>query len=95
MRTWLCIILVFTIDVGANADGLWTSYTDMSKIMCIDSYGDYLWCGAEGGVLRLNRHDGSRDVFTSADGIVGDKVRGIAVVCSCFEVFPGRDFRIR
>jgi ligand-binding sensor domain-containing protein len=58
--------------------GDWDLYTSVAKINDILAGERYVWAATDGGVLRLRPADGTFTIYTTLDGLAGNKVLCIA-----------------
>ncbi len=75
----LIAILCIATHVPASGEGRWDTFTNTIYIRCMAQQGEYIWCGTGGGVVRVDRRDGSRAVYTTRDGLICNNIQSIAV----------------
>ncbi|MBN2207718.1 MAG: hypothetical protein JW759_00245 [Candidatus Coatesbacteria bacterium] len=73
----LAFLLAFALTDGYG--DMWTVLTAGTDVMCIARDGDYMWCGGTFGATRLDRWGFTKDTYTSANGLAGHPVTGIAI----------------
>ena len=65
------ILTVFTFILfysHAFSEELITQYTSQNQINNIVDYQDYIWCGTNNGLIRINRHTYEQTQFKSPNG---------------------------
>ncbi|MCL5019690.1 MAG: hypothetical protein M1426_04335, partial [Patescibacteria group bacterium] len=80
-------MIVFTLFVSLLffpheifCQGTWTNYTNAQNIRPNAVEKDYVWAGSYGGgVIRWNRNTGGYKKYTCAEGLVSNRVTGIAI----------------
>jgi len=72
---------MFTITQPRTWDESWTTiYTMTGKTNRLAVSNDYIWCGTEGGVVRVNADTGSQTVYRINQGLPDNRIRDIAVM---------------
>jgi len=59
LRMFITTSLVLFYASSVLANGLFANYSNFRKIYAMALEDNYLWCGTSGGILRLNKEDGS------------------------------------
>jgi len=71
--------------VYRGEEGGWQSYRaplhlPTNEVLCLAGDKANLWAGTPSGLWRLNRETGDWTTYTTADGLVSDRVEGILIV---------------
>ncbi len=81
----MCFLLLFLWIFSSNAfpEGKWTLYntggSSPERIGPIAAEGESIWIGTNSGVVKLNRHDGTFQRYTTKDGLYGNDISAIAI----------------
>jgi ligand-binding sensor domain-containing protein len=87
-KRWLTILLLSltltcwittTVQVSAQSDELWQTYTNSNCVRDLAIEGDYVWAATCGGVVRWDRRDGSYVKYITADGLVDNDVHAVTI----------------
>ena len=84
MKTFTIICFVamsFILSASVSvAEGVWTRYEGIGKVVSIASEGNFIWCGTMGtGVYSLNKLNGMYLNYSTSDGLVNNTVLSIAI----------------
>jgi len=53
------------------------NHTNINSAICIEPYGDTIWYGTDGGVVRMLKDGTKRQIFTTADGLTNNRTNAL------------------
>jgi ligand-binding sensor domain-containing protein len=79
LKMFLFLLLTSAFLGPVSAQGTWKNYTFTNMISNIAVYHQYVWCGTDGGVICWDTQNNQYTTYTSADGLLENRIYSIAV----------------
>ena len=75
----LLVITLIVIWLPVSADEIWKGYQNGNTVLDTAFQGDYVWCAAEGSLVRWNKRDGTYKQYTTEDGLLSNRIHSVFV----------------